>query len=388
MDIRRAFRGAAAWGAIAIAAGCTTSPAALSNRAVEFNKTAASAADSQILLNVLRSAFREPVRYTAISQIRESRTLDRGIATGSSLPFGADAPRIFNLSPSASLRSSETPSFDVIPLDTKAAASGLFRPVETQTFVTFWNQRWPRGILLSLFVDTITLNPAASRICGFPPRETSIANTAFIERTSAGAVKDSFARAQQAVRCLRTHLRVVETSETISPLNNVSLDPAELVKALPELSKAGFSVKQSAEGVPVYTVSKQKQNYRIYFDPMGKGGQASVRLTFRSADGMIYYLGEIVRRQLAREPVQQIVVGGREPDVGFATLFHVYPNPGPETGETIDVDFLGGRYGLQRNPPDSDRSLTVMSIVSQVFSLYKESSDLPRTSAVQVVGAP
>lgn len=372
-----------------MAAGCTTSPAALSNRAVEFNKTAASAADSQILLNVLRAAFREPVRYTAISQIRESRTLDRGVATGSSFPFGADAPRIFNLSPSASLRSSETPSFDVIPLDTKAAASGLFRPVETQTFVTFWNQRWPRAILLSLFVDSITLDAEASRICGFAPKETRIANTAFLRRDRAGAViADEFAVAQKAFRCLRDHLDARETKRTETPLNKVELDPSELVKALPELSKAGFSIKQSDEGTPIYTISKEESRYRIFFDPKGKGRKASVRLTFRSADGMVYYLGEIVRRQLAKEPVQQIVVGGREPEVGFATLFHVYSNSGPETGETIDVDFLGGRYGLQRNPPDSDRSLTTLSLLSQVFSLYKEGTDLPRTTAVQVVGAP
>ncbi len=150
---------------LALCSGCVTH-GALSNRAIDFNEAAANASDTQLLLNIVRASYRNPTHYTAVTQLRETRVTEGGLGVTPSIPFGTSAPWIYTAGPTASVKSNEQPSFDVVPLDNRSSAQGLLRPVDPQTFITYWRQGWPRSVLLFLFVDDITLNDAARITCG------------------------------------------------------------------------------------------------------------------------------------------------------------------------------------------------------------------------------
>lgn len=68
-------------------------------------------------------------------------------------------------------------------------------------------------------------------------------------------------------------------------------------------------------------------------------------------------------------------------------LFDVHEGAGADAEHNITADFLGKRYAVSRHPERNDRSLTVLALLSQLFALYRENKDLPKTSAVEVVGA-
>ncbi|MBU69450.1 MAG: hypothetical protein CL858_29160 [Cupriavidus sp.] len=387
---------------IVLATSACASPAVLSDRAVDYNETAARAADTQLLLNIARSAFRNPTHYTAISQLRDARSTEGTGGLTGQFPFGADALRAFSLSPSLGLRTSQSPSFDVAPLDTRAAALGLFRPVEPQTFVTYWQQGWARSVLLSMFVDSVTLNGAAVAACRLSSRHLIPDHGAY--RVDNAAYRpETFELAQAVFDCLRDNLQVVEQTEVEAALIDVRLSTEEVFKALPNLAKEGFKITEGGTNESrTYTVRKTSKKWNFVLSLGGQTGRAivtagtgrplpdkgsapSVGMTMRSVDGMVFYLGEIMRNQLENGSLAWIAFS---PSRAPRTLFRVEPDVVGNPAERIQVSFLGRDFSVKRVQAGDDASLITLSLVSQLFSQYRENTDLPRTTAVQVVGTP
>ena len=66
--------------------------------AVSLNQEVAAAHDQMLLLNILRRSRREPMHFTAISQIRDRERVNGSV--GLSIPFGGAAAANYNLDPS------------------------------------------------------------------------------------------------------------------------------------------------------------------------------------------------------------------------------------------------------------------------------------------------
>ncbi|MBI3702320.1 MAG: hypothetical protein HY244_00360 [Rhizobiales bacterium] len=123
--------------ALAVALGGCTTPGAMSGTAMDFNETVARTSDSQILLNVVRAAHRNPTHYSAITQVRDSRSVSGNAQIAGAFQFGPHNDLLPNtLSPTLAATGSLTPSFDVAPLDNREAATGLFHPVDPQIPLT------------------------------------------------------------------------------------------------------------------------------------------------------------------------------------------------------------------------------------------------------------
>ena len=371
--------------------GCAT-PTVLSDRAIDYNETIARAADSQLLLNVVRAAYRNPTHYSAISQLRDLRSTEQSASLSGQFPFGADASRLFSLSPNVTARSSQTPSFDVAPLDTRASALGLFRPVEPQTFVTYWQQGWARSILLSLFIDYVTLNAAARQACHLEPSYGQVDNGAYD--------LEKFERAQRVFDCLHDVLQVNEKTEVEAALSRVDLPALEVFKALPSLAEKGFRVTDhGGDATRTVSVRKTKNTWDFVLNWRGRNapvtltssagrprisesGPPAVGMRLRSVEGMVFYLGELLRLQLD-EGQAPTVRFGRD---GERTLFRVHLDAAGAPGDRIEVGFLGRTFSIGRHPVAGDATLITLSLLSQLFSQYRENTDLPKTNAVQVVG--
>jgi hypothetical protein len=390
---------------LSLLAGCTTA-SVLSNQAVNFNDATARAADAQLLLNIVRAAYRNPTRYTAISQLRDVRVTEGTFQASAQIPIGPDAARLFTLTPNAGYKANNSPSFDVVPLDNRASAQGLFRPVDPQVFYAYWTQGWPRHVLLPLFVDRIKINKEVQNYCKFQDLGDSYIDNSANTYTA-------FSRAQKIFQCIDRKMILEEKKKGGKEIiSKKEISPRDLLKALASLPKDEYSITQEPEEGGGYTgrytiKTKSKKVWGFTLPLNGKprivtfsGRRESsasdneeeeedpaVEFTMRSVDGMVFYLGELLRLQIRGEPPPLVRVSstGRP-----AVLFQLHINADRDLGDRIEVEFLDKRFAIRREGGDADdqqdRTLTSFSLVSQLFSLYRESTDLPKTTAVQVVG--
>lgn len=377
-------------------AACAT-PGALSERATEFNSAIAQAADKQLLQNIVRAAYRNPTRYTAVSKLTESRLTDGTLTVGGQFPFGRDALQLFSLAPTGSIKQNQQPVIDVAPLDDRKFALGLLSPIEPKTFATYWRQDWPRSTLLFLLVDDVRLNESARVLCGLPSRR--IDNAAFDP--------DQFAEMHRFVECIRGRISISERATTATYIRNAAIPPAEVMNKLPDLVKDGFAVQEEVNGpARTYTISRKRTEWTFALRFNGRPGAAmatadartvppdrgepAVVFSLRSVEGIVFYLGELLRVQMearARgETFEPWVPWGRQ-QKGRKILFQV--NVDAEAGmgpDDIEVHFLNRRFAISREPQPHDATLTALSLLSQLFALHRESQDLPKTTTVQVLG--
>jgi hypothetical protein len=109
----------------------------MSNTALDFSETVARASDSQILLNIMRAANRNPTHYNAVNQVCDSRNVQGSLSVLGVAPFGPDALRAYSVSPTLTATGTPAPSFDVAPLDNRPAAEGLFHPIDAGVPLTY-----------------------------------------------------------------------------------------------------------------------------------------------------------------------------------------------------------------------------------------------------------
>ena len=143
----------------------------------------------------------------------------------------------------------------------------------------------------------------------------------------------------------------------------------------------------------------------------------------RSTEGILYYLGEIVRRNLAPEHAATRViirtkVGTELRDISDATIAPApkrspmscrsaifrdtasmrgipcscenifVVNEGPSVGNNvISVSYNGVMYSVPHDRETGGRSSQVIELVKQVLNLNTSAKQLPSTTVISVVGA-
>jgi hypothetical protein len=358
-------------------AGCVSSTM-ITNRTVGYNKVVEDSNNQVLLLNVVRARFRHPMYFTGLTLLRGSQSVQVG--TGSSLPFGGEAPSIFTVNPNANLNIN--PSYDVAVLDTKEFMSGITTPVEMKTLKYYWDQGWSQQMLLFLFVRKIDLGSRCFL---------NVPWNAADEGCEAGVPKLN--------EYLDKKLDIVE-------------DPAPRRTAVgpPITLPAGQTAPNVGDIVNAYvnklTLAKEKGNvYQLYSEAKGfifqycpelrecdAGSRQHVaiasdsdnpdekkpKIFIRSPEAVLFFLGELAREELeGRTPPQRLASG--EP------LFVVKRSATLPTGAALSVEYEGSWYYIPSGP-EGGRSMHVLSLVNQILSLHKSRPELPSTSAVTVVG--
>ena len=99
----------------------------------------------------------------------------------------------------------------------------------------------------------------------------------------------------------------------------------------------------------------------------------------RSVEGIIYYLGEVVRRQLGLDGREIFEPTVQDDNI----LFKVTRIPA--AGATISTTYEGADYHVSVDPLGHDRSVQVMEFVTQLFALSNSAKDLPAPSFISVI---
>src|SRR6185503_7299609 len=143
----------AALAAVALLAACAFAPKeTFVKAAYDYNLAVEESQNQMLLLNVVRASKRHPMYFTAISAMRGNITSSAGFGD-SSIPVGGGSASAGTIAPNASY--SANPSFDLAVLDSKSFTRGILTPVPVETFQYYWDQGWPKELLLNLFVASI-----------------------------------------------------------------------------------------------------------------------------------------------------------------------------------------------------------------------------------------
>src|SRR5918992_6225759 len=106
------------------------------SRSVDYNLQAEHSKNENLLLNVVRAAYRKPLQFTELMTVTGQASASvTGVFT---LPFAANhaaATRIFSFSPGASV--SGGPNFTVAVLNTKEFYQGILTPIPMQIVALF-----------------------------------------------------------------------------------------------------------------------------------------------------------------------------------------------------------------------------------------------------------
>ncbi len=132
-------------------AGCVVADQ-YGSRAVAYNTQASATRNQVLLLNILRSAYREPLMFTDLPSVTGSATATGGF--GTVLPLGGSSSG-YQINPIASL--SGGPTFNLVTLNTKEFYSGMLTPIPITIIASYIAQNRPLNMLASLFFNDITI---------------------------------------------------------------------------------------------------------------------------------------------------------------------------------------------------------------------------------------
>ena len=159
---------------------CSGTVDQFSNRAQAYNDQADTIKEQQLLLNILRAAYREPMEFSDFTQVTGQSSLSGTL--GFSLPitsFPANAMRSYLTTPSATV--SGTQSFTVANLDTQEFYEGLLSPVPLTTLDYYMESDYPKALVLTLFVDKIELMRMADDSAAAAPAYTLTYDNSYMD---------------------------------------------------------------------------------------------------------------------------------------------------------------------------------------------------------------
>jgi hypothetical protein len=356
-------------------AGCATQYQ-IAEQSTKANRAVEDAQNQVLLLNVIRAYKQRPTYLTAISKVAGPI----GTATPSaalSLPFGVDAPRVFNLTPTAR---ADAPNFDVAVLDTHNFMRGFLQPVAPATVKLYLDEGWPAHFLLSLFIREIR-RPDGSAITNSPLKRR--------------AFEEFSADLKRLVDDCGLHIE--SRPVKVGPLLDAGAVKANLATLI-AMQKDGMELRevvghgyqlQKPNAMPVFTVNKTCNMRLAVAGEAGKpnGAQDEHVIVLRSPEAVLTYLGELARAQLqgAYGDAKQAYVPQAWAGEDHAEPMFVLKAGDPGDGEAVvKVEYEDVTYYVPRDAAGG-RSMQALSLLAQLIGLQKNAAELPTTTSVRVM---
>lgn len=387
-------------------AGCTFSKRVGSDP-VEFNKSFADANNRLLLLNIARASRNHPLYFSEITELNQSLKASAGLE--SEIPW-ADTPKSITITPSLGVEGG--PDFTISPLTSREFFTGLTTQVAPSTLKYYWDQGWPRTLLLRLLVREIYFEGLMDKE-GRPVRLRG-AFDFFACDPAAGYREFSTAVDLLAQRELNL-VDAPEPPEAIGPALAPDVANPDTLRALVEADKEGYTLQRAGSHFTLHgeaaTVLKFDRvltaedlnslpTVRDAFAAANRTPEVraallrpsagppkietthdvTVSLFLRSPEAILYHLGEIVRAERTLG-FQTLFTRGRGAGRVSLPLFSA-SGCGP-CGTS--VCYCGATYTVSGDP-QRDESMHVLSFLNQLIMLQKDAKDAPKSRFVRVIG--
>ena len=163
--------------------GCVAPQIEVGRYAVDYNRAVATEANETMLLNIVRSRFRDPTHYTSTSAITAQLTAERSANIGASLAGSARSVsstdqtassasgatqtvteavsrgrEVFGGSAGFSLKYGQEPTFSIQVNNTPEFTRGTSSPITASMFVNLLGQGYRSDLLLAVLVEAIVIS--------------------------------------------------------------------------------------------------------------------------------------------------------------------------------------------------------------------------------------
>ena len=337
--------------------GCASLQTPITEFATDYNRVIADTRNEMILLNIVRARFREPTHYSTLSQVSGSIAL--GASAGANLSGIIDD---IDAGASASLSVRSSPSFQIVPLNTNQFAGGILRPIEPNVVAIFLGQGWNENQLAALLIESVTCN-GTEYVNDLRHEDASGDGSSLLTRNDVFGLGFTSEQAREA------------NDEPVA-----TFTPAQASAANAVLTNLGdnyrVTVGRNAEGEAQFEVRERvPQELQVTTAANGMCGGANLSpddYELRSVEGVIYYLGEIVRSGRGLRDDQNRLI------------FDV--TTGSPGTHSIHVEHRGQDWYVGASPePGGDRSIQVVSLISQLIALQTSSDALERSPSTLTI---
>lgn len=362
--------------------GCSLS-GVIGNHSVDYNHSVEVAADTLLVVNILRARDGAPLHFTTIGAIHGAFTVSAGI--------GYDLTAVNNGVQPAGLVASN-PSFDIGPLDRQEFARGLLRPIDPALFRLLSDHGLPDPLLLHLLVSRFDEGPGGRAIPNEPGNPDFAAAVEALTRhgrlqfngyTRLIPLGPRLTAAQAAAPEILSDLRQPGVTlrpdgpgwRLYRPVGQLALCIAEgngRHRALAMDNEAPQVSPMNQEGDPC--TAEEVVDHPM---PPGRAAPPGRGWYLRSVEDVLRYLGALQRREEAGQPTR-IRMGGAEP-----RLFRLWPAPPPRP--RLAVDYRGGRWWVAEQDPREDLTLNVLALTAQLLNLQKSAGEIPSTGTLRLV---
>jgi hypothetical protein len=430
-----------------------------SGRAVVYNLQAEQAQEQALLLNVVRASLRRPMQFTGLQSITGTASASGSFTGGATNTVQKPFISLFGLSPPSSstvvastvastlggtATMSGGPTFSVPVLDTQEFYQGFLNPISGQLFDLYLQFGYPRDVLFNLMIEKMIIK----RLDGecrvevhTPDCEVTIRNY---------APEDVSLKLFQSM--IGYLIRLGLSTEPIIEVSKPQKASADAkTAAAPEVKQFGFCFapreaedyrridrhvlcghpaaglqlkaseigrKSLITGVPIpkdfidalyaEVIEPRLSGEDIDERAMGfrkirafGGRNVSISFNTRSIEGILYYLGEVVRRSAHPEtgqspyPVQVRVGPPQNPfprktcpyegviDGYRCTNLFVVEEGGSDMNG-ISVEYAGARYTISSDTSAS-WTMPVFDIVKQLQAVNTSAKQLPASNLISVL---
>lgn len=379
----------------------------IADHAVDYNKTVEEMNNSLLLLNILRAKDRQPMHFTALTQVLGRLTLKSTGSLGLRIPFGGpSAGNIFPLTPEFELSETSSPSFTVATLDKQDFMKGILSPIERSVLKFYLNQRWPTEVLLYLFIHKVDrAEPEPSLENAPDPKHIvefgkfqkwieEIGDEIKFETSKTGRpigpklILNEKSGLKQLVEAEKADLRLVGIPKDNPTHYRLCKIAKTLVLCIGECEKQDTiqedcEKKKKTGGTQESTASAMGPDDSDDKASFVKDGEFTAKAHLRSVQGILFYLGEVLRYQT--DTGKKIKIDG-----GETVLFDLTTNKEEDVDPDqpiISVDYNNNTWYVPTKDKKGGRTKTVLALVLQLLGLHKSSKELPTTTAVETVGS-
>jgi hypothetical protein len=448
---RRAFiRCFAALGLIALLmSGCVSSRRGLQRAsashlaatATSYNLAIEETQNEMLLLNAIRAMNHQPMYVTDASKVTGTVKVD--LSLGLKLPFhGAIAGGTSDHVAMPNFDYSSSPAMDVNLLNSKDFMTGFLAPIQQEFFAYYWDQGWPSEFVLNLLVlkvDIYEKNGSSwSLKCTlhnhpdvYDPELKELKNFAtWINsqvlkgrpRLHNEDARDTSVGPPLSPTTLDTLVTVgKEVTLSLSPAGvNWQLKRQKKVYTLIPVASAMYACPKEVSGGESHSWVDLTEKTPNQIVIGSETDQRVFALSLRSAEGVLYYLGQLARLEagVAKQTRgRAVMIHVCDYDQNCATdkgelptlpLFVALSKQDHSCSDTVvSVRSLDGNdyfipKGNQVPPLDrafspllltdtsglcaEGRSMMAMNLVAQLIGLQKTAKDFSTTSTVKVVG--
>lgn len=341
--------------ALMLAAGCSATQSAR-DAGVSYNRAFADARNEVLLLNILRTAAREPMQFSTINQVTGAPRPGAQITIPfSNILLGGDE----SINPTVGL-SARNPSVTIIPLSTREFMRGMAAPIDFALADHLIAQGWHPEIVLGLAVGGVVCSedPEVVRLNTGTHRDRAEAFDRVLADTRNFSVAPGERRTVATLRLSANELaqlfdRGVGEGRRIGPVREPTAGSADEKYEVEILGEEASRVV-GLDFAPVCGAVSARQR------------EEGLRVLPRSPQSMIFYLAGLHRSD--PEPC------GIEPRPASARVpFRIRvacPGQRPPASAVISTEFHGRRYFVDRAElAGEDDTLRILSLLTELIAL-------------------